>query len=101
MIMMTDVLFVKCLYVPGPVSALNILPYLILTVPQQGCYYFRFTGKGLNLTMILQIAQGHTANKQPDFEYRRLDSRTHSGIKGEIRSTHSHCFQQHAVIKSF
>lgn len=37
MIMMTDVLFVKCLYVPEPVSALNILPYLIRTVPQQGC----------------------------------------------------------------
>lgn len=51
--------------------------------------------------IILQIAQGHTASKQPDSEYRRLDSGTHSGMKGEVRSTHSHCFQQHAVIKSF
>lgn len=77
---------------PGTVSALNILSYLILTVPQQGCYYFHVTVKGLNPMVILQLAQGHTASKQLDFEYKGLDS--HSGIKGEspLPTAHSHCF---------
>lgn len=57
-------------YVPVTVlSALNALSYLILTVPQQGCYYFQFTVKGLSLMMILQLAQGYTTNKQLYFEY--------------------------------
>lgn len=56
-------------YVPVTVlSALNALSYLILTVPQQGCYYFQFTVKGLSLMMILQLAQGYTS-KQLYFEY--------------------------------
>lgn len=57
-------------YVPVTVlSALNALSYLILTVPQQGCYYFHFSVRGLSLTMILQLAQGYTASKQLYFEY--------------------------------
>lgn len=44
--------------------ALNTLCYLILTVPQQGRYYYPFTDKGLSLRMILPLAQGYTAGKQ-------------------------------------
>lgn len=74
-------------------SALNILSYLILTVPQQG-YYFYFTLKGLSLMMILQLAQGYTASKQLDFENRGLDTITDSGINGEnpFPAIESHCF---------
>lgn len=83
-------------------SALNILSYLILIVPQQGCYYFHFTETGLSLRMILQSAQGYTASKQLEFKHRRMD-RTHYGINGEspFPTIESHCFYQLAVIKSF
>lgn len=82
-------------YVPGSISALNILSYLILTVPQQGCYYFHFTAKRLYFMMVLKLAQGYTAGKQLDFEYRGLDSRTDFGIKGEsplLHTVESYCF---------
>lgn len=82
-------------YVPGSTSALNTLSYLILTVPQRGCYYFHFTAKRLYLMKVLQLAQGYTTGEELVFKYRRLDSRTDFGIKGEsplLPTVERHCF---------
>ena len=63
MMIMTGVPVLSAYYVPGTVlSAVNTSSYLMLRIPQQSCYYFLFTVKGLCLRKIPPLAQGYKAS---------------------------------------